>query len=65
MNGHTRALGFHPQTKMVQQHLLTQGMTLGVKGLRQIQKRSPKSVIVVVVVAVGVVIDVYDKQVML
>ena len=29
LNGHT--LGFHPQTRKV--HLLTQGLTLGVKGL--------------------------------
>ena len=32
LNGHT--LGFHPQTQKVQLHLLTQGLTLGVKGLR-------------------------------
>ena len=31
LNGHT--LGFHPQTQKVQPHLLTQGLTLGVKGL--------------------------------
>ena len=29
LNGHT--LGFHPQTQKVQQHLLTQGLTLGMK----------------------------------
>ena len=32
LNGHT--LGFHPQTQKVQLHLLTQGLTLGVKELR-------------------------------
>ena len=31
LNDHT--LGFHPQTEKVQPHLLTQGLTLGVKGL--------------------------------
>ena len=31
LNGHT--LGFHPQTQKVQPHLLTQVLTLGVKGL--------------------------------
>ena len=31
LNGHTS--GFHPQTQKVQQHLLIQGLTLGVKGL--------------------------------
>ena len=30
LNGHT--LGFHPQTQKVQPLLLTQGLTLGVKG---------------------------------
>ena len=32
LNGHT--LGFHPQTQKIQPHLLTQGLTLGVKKLR-------------------------------
>ena len=27
-------LGFHPQTQKLEPHLLTQGLTLGVKGLR-------------------------------
>ena len=31
LNGHT--LGFHPQTQKLETHLLTQGLTLGVKGL--------------------------------
>ena len=31
LNGHT--LGFHPQTQKLQPHLLTQGLTLGEKGL--------------------------------
>ena len=31
LNGHT--LGFHPQALKVQPHLLTRGLTLGVKGL--------------------------------
>ena len=31
LNGHT--LGFHPQTQKLQPHLLTQSLTLGVKGL--------------------------------
>ena len=31
LNGHT--LGFDPQTRKVQPHLITQGLTLGVKGL--------------------------------
>ena len=31
LNGHT--LGFYPQTKKLSPHLLTQGLTLGVKGL--------------------------------
>ena len=35
LNGHT--LGFHPQTRKVQPHLLTQGLTLGVKGLRALK----------------------------
>ena len=32
MNGHI--LGFHPQTQKLQLHLLTQGLTLGAKGLK-------------------------------
>ena len=32
LNG--RTLGFHPQTQKLEPHLLTQGLTLGVKGLR-------------------------------
>ena len=32
LNGHT--LGFHPQTWKLEPHLLTQGLTLGVKGLK-------------------------------
>ena len=32
LNGHT--LGFHPQTQKLETHLLTQGLTLGVKGLK-------------------------------
>ena len=32
LNGYT--LGFHPQTQTLQPRLLTQGLTLGVKGLR-------------------------------
>ena len=31
LNG--RTLGFHPHTYKLQPHLLTQGLTLGVKGL--------------------------------
>ena len=31
LNGHT--LGFHPQTQTLEPHLLTQGLTLGAKGL--------------------------------
>ena len=31
LNGH--ALGFHPQTKKLESHLLTQDLTLRVKGL--------------------------------
>ena len=37
LNGHT--LGFYPQTQKLQPHLLAQGLTQGVKGLKQ-QKRS-------------------------
>ena len=36
LNGHT--LGFHPQTQKVQPHILTQGLTLGVKGLNYLNK---------------------------
>ena len=36
LNGHT--LGFHPQTKKLQPHLLTQGSTLGVKGVNGIMQ---------------------------
>ena len=32
LNGHT--LGFHPQTQKLEPHLLTQGLTLRVKGLK-------------------------------
>ena len=38
LNCHT--LGFHPQTQKVQQHLLTQGLTLGVNGLKVVGKAS-------------------------
>ena len=31
LSGHT--LGFHPQTQKLEPHLLTQGLTLGAKGL--------------------------------
>ena len=34
LNGHT--LGLHPQTQKVQPYLLTQGLNLGVKGLKYI-----------------------------
>ena len=34
LNGYT--LGFHPQTQKVQPYLLTQGATLGVKGLKDL-----------------------------
>ena len=32
LNGHT--LRFHPQTQKLEPHLLTHGLTLGVKGLQ-------------------------------
>ena len=34
LNGQT--LGFHPQTQKLQQHILTQGLTVGLKGLMTI-----------------------------
>ena len=37
LNGHT--LGIHPQTQKVQKYLLTQGLTLGVKGFNQVMLR--------------------------
>ena len=40
LNGHT--LGFYPQTQKVQPHLLTQGLTLGVKGLKTLSKSTHK-----------------------
>ena len=36
LNGQTQ--GFHPQTQKVQPHLLTHGLTLGVKGLKLVNK---------------------------
>ena len=44
LNGHT--LGFHPQTKKLQPHILTQGLTLGVKELNGNKKsgQTPKTV---------------------
>ena len=33
LNGHT--LGFHPQTQKLEPHLLTQCLTLGLKGLNR------------------------------
>ena len=39
LNGHT--LGFHPKTQKVQPHLLTQGLTLGVKGLNPSLTHNP------------------------
>ena len=35
LNGHT--LGFHPQTQKLKPHLLTQGLTLGAKGLKWVK----------------------------
>ena len=40
LNGHT--LGFHPHTQKLQLHLLTQGLTLGVKGLIWLSKSQTK-----------------------
>ena len=44
LNGHS--LGFHPETQKVQLHLLSQGLTLGVKGLRVAREEIIKNTVV-------------------